>query len=358
MASMKTSTVTEQAAAHLREELRKGRWTGLMPGRRTLARELGVSHNTVQEALNLLEGENILLPQGIGRRRQIAKSTSPARRALRVGILLYEVADRKLDYTVDLRHELEAAGHIAMFAPKGLVDLGMDVKRVAKLVGQTAADAWVVCAASGEVLEWFAGQERPVFAMFGRRRDIRIAGTGPDKLSALKKSLRHLVGLGHRRIVMLAREERRKPVPGQAEQAFLDELEALGIPTGPYHLPDWEGHPEGLRHCLDALFLHTPPTALIVQEAQVFIAVQQHLANRGIVAPRDVSLICGDQDEAFAWCHPVISHISWDSAAIPRRIKRWVDHVARGQDDRRQTFTRAEYVHGGTVGPVPETVQR
>ncbi len=61
MSSLKTRTVTEQAAAHLRSELRKGRWTGLMPGRRTLARELGVSHNTVQEALNLLEAENILL---------------------------------------------------------------------------------------------------------------------------------------------------------------------------------------------------------------------------------------------------------------------------------------------------------
>ncbi|HSP42376.1 MAG TPA: substrate-binding domain-containing protein [Luteolibacter sp.] len=350
--------MTEQAAAHLREELRKGRWTGLMPGRRTLARELGVSHNTVQEALNLLEAENILLPQGIGRRRRIADSKPRAAPALRVGILLYELADRKLDYTVDLRHELEAAGHIAMFAPKGLVDLGMNVQRVANLVGQTAADAWVVCSASREVLEWFAGRELPAFALFGRRRGVWIAGTGPDKLAAQNESLQRLVGLGHRRIVMLAREERRKPVPGQAEQAFLDQLAALGIPTGPYNLPDWEDHPEGLRNCLSELFRHTPPTALIVQVAPVFIAVQQYLANRGIVAPRDVSLICGDHDDAFAWCHPSISHIRWDSGTIPRRITRWVDRVAHGKDDRRQTFTKAEYVHGGTVGPVPMPAQR
>ena len=36
-----------------------------------------------------------------------------------------------------------------------------------------------------------------------------------------------------------------------------------------------------------------------------------------------------------------------------RRIVRWADNVARGKDDRRQTLTKAEFVEGGTIGPVP-----
>jgi hypothetical protein len=35
-------------------------------------------------------------------------------------------------------------------------------------------------------------------------------------------------------------------------------------------------------------------------------------------------------------------------------MTRWADHVARGRDDRRQSFTKAEFVEGGTIGPVPE----
>jgi len=31
----------------------------------------------------------------------------------------------------------------------------------------------------------------------------------------------------------------------------------------------------------------------------------------------------------------------------------WADNVAHGKDDRRQTFTKAEFIEGGTVGPVP-----
>lgn len=53
------------------------------------------------------------------------------------------------------------------------------------------------------------------------------------------RQLRRLHELGHRRIVLLVREERRKPYPATFEQAFLDGLKELGITTGPYNLPDW-----------------------------------------------------------------------------------------------------------------------
>lgn len=35
-------------------------------------------------------------------------------------------------------------------------------------------------------------------------------------------------------------------------------------------------------------------------------------------------------------------------------VLRWVDHVDHGKEDRRQSFTNAEFIEGGTIGPVPE----
>jgi DNA-binding LacI/PurR family transcriptional regulator len=131
-------------------------------------------------------------------------------------------------------------------------------------------------------------------------------------------------------------------------------MEALGIPTGNYNLPDWRESAEGFHQFLEERFQHTPPTALIIQEAPTFIAAMQHLAQGGIVAPRDVSLICDDPDPAFAWCRPSVAHIRWDSRRWARRIVRWVDNVARGKDDRRQSFTKARLVEGGTIGPAPK----
>jgi DNA-binding LacI/PurR family transcriptional regulator len=172
------------------------------------------------------------------------------------------------------------------------------------------------------------------------------------KIPALTHAVRKVIEYGHKRIVMIAREERRKPQPALYEQAFLDELNAHGIATGSYHLPDWEESIKGFHRCLDSLLQHTPPTAMIISQSPIFISARDHLAQRGVIAPRDISLICDDPDIAFSWCDPPVSHIRWDSDPIVNRIVRWADKVARGVVDREQSFTLAEFIEGGTIGPV------
>jgi len=353
MSSLRIWTAAEQVAAHLRAEITSGRLGGIMPGVLRLEAGLGVNRNTLEAALRLLEHEGLLAPQGAGRRRRIeAPASGASARPLRVAILVYEAADRKIDYMVDLKHELEVAGQVAFYAEKPLLELRMEVKRIARMVARTEADAWVVMAGSREVLEWFPGQGIPVFALFGRLRAVPVAGVGPDKPPAHAAATRHLIGLGHRRIVLLARRLRRLPKPGASEQAFLNELAAHGIEPGSYHLPDWEESVEGFHARLDALFRVMPPTALIIQEAFLFTAARNYLAGRGIRVPEDVSLVCTDNDPTFAWCRPTIAHIRWDSAPVVRRVVRWAGNVARGRKDRRQTLTPAEFVPGGTVGLV------
>lgn len=346
-------TITQQVAEHLRDGLCRGQWAGTIPGPRKLSEELGVNSKTIEDALRLLEEEGFLVGQGRGRPRRIAMpgNYNYKTTGMRIAILPYEPDDRKIDYQLDLQHQLREAGHSPFFAPKTLTELGMDVNRVAKLVNGTEADAWVVVAGSQPVLEWFAVQPFPAFGLFGRIASVPFACVGPKKIPALQTAVRRLVSLGHRRIVFMVREERRKPVPGLLEQAFLHELEAQGVPTGSYNLPDWEETRAGFRRLLDSLFLHTPPTALLIDTSWVTVATLQHFAALGIQSPRDVSLISMDPDPAFVWCDPVISHIAYDSRPWLRRIVHWAANVARGKDDRRTSFSLANFVEGGTIGP-------
>jgi DNA-binding LacI/PurR family transcriptional regulator len=305
--------------------------------------------------LRRLEAEGLLVAQGPGRRRRIVLPAGSIRqRPLRLAILPSVTADRRLDYIVELQHELMEAGHVAFFSEKTLFELGMDVKRIARMVRKNEACAWVVMSGSGEVLEWFIGQGIPAFALFGRRRHLTVAGAGPDKVRAYRDVVRHMVSLGHRRIVMLALAARRLPEPGPPERAFLEELAAHGIPTGPYNLPDWEESPEGLQHLLDSLFQVTPPTALLIDEAYLFHAVKHHLSEKSIRIPGDVSLACTDPDRTFDWCRPSIAHIRWDSGPVVRRVLRWAENVSHGISDKRQTFSKAEFLAGGTMGPANE----
>ena len=150
---------------------------------------------------------------------------------------------------------------------------------------------------------------------------------------------------------MLAREDRRLPEPGFLERLFFQELEACGIKTGPFNLPDWVENVDGFHAMLDRLFRHTPPTALLVSEVPLFIAARDHLARRGILAPEDVSLVCQNPDIGFAWNQPAISHIRWEATPLVRRVVKWADNIARGKDDRRISSFKAEFVEGGMIGP-------
>jgi len=345
-------TIAEQVAEHLRGEMARGRWGDTLPGLRQLAGELEVNFKTVDAALRQLEKEGMLVPQGAGRPRRIERAEELVPPTLRVAILNYEPLNLIEGYIVELQHLLTAAGHSAFFSDQSLMELGMDVKRIARMVEKSAADAWVVSSGSREVLEWFAAHPVPAFALFGRRSGLPIAGVGPDKATAYAVTTRRLIDLGHRRIVLLARQERRLPEPGASERAFLSEMTSHGLTTGPYNLPDWEESVEGFHAGLTALFRVTPPTAMIVDEVPLFFATQQFLLNRRIQVPQNVSLVCTDGDPHFAWCQPSVAHIHWDSGPVVRRIERWAANVSRGKEDLRQNLIPAEFVAGGTIGPV------
>jgi len=351
MTGTRFMTIAEQVAEHLRGELVRGRWSGVLPGSRQLSQELEVNFKTVEAALRQLESEGVLAGQGAGHRRRIVVPEDKAARPLRMALLKYDPLSLAEPYMIELQHLLAAAGHTAFFAEKSLTELGMNVPRISRFLAGLDADAWVVTAGSRELLEWFAAQPMPAFALFGRREGLPIAAIGPDKPPAIAVATRHLLALGHRRIVLLARRERRLPEPGKSERVFLDELEAHGIASGPYHLPDWEETIAGFHGCLDTLFRVTPPTALIIDEAPFFVAALQFLAHRRILVPEEISLVCSDDDPAFAWCKPMVSHIRWDTRPVVRRIVRWAANVSRGQGDVRQTLTKAEFVPGGTIGP-------
>jgi DNA-binding LacI/PurR family transcriptional regulator len=354
MAAASFLSITDQVAEHLRAEILRGRWSGAMPGKHQLAAELGINNKTVEAALRQLEKVGLLIPQGAGRKRLIAPRRRESSRTLRIAYFLNEgMQDQKSELHIKLIHALTDAGHTVTHAEKSLSALCFDVKRVAGVVRQTKADAWIISAGSRAVLAWFAGQRTPAFALFGHRAGLDIAAVGPDKFAAVEAATRHLIGLGHRRIVLLCRRLRRLPQPGLSETLFLETLREHGCAVGEYNLPDWDDTDAGFQECLNALFRVTPPTALIVDEAPYFIATMQFLLSRGIRVPQEVSLVCTDDDPAFAHCSPPIARITYDPGPVVRRIVHWAANVSRGKPDLRQTFTPSQFIPGGTIGQAP-----
>jgi DNA-binding LacI/PurR family transcriptional regulator len=119
---------------------------------------------------------------------------------------------------------------------------------------------------SRKVLEWFASQSVPAFALYGRRQGVILANTGPLTRLALVGITVKLFNLEHHRIVMLSWEMRRVPEPSEFEQTFLNRLRDHRIEVGSYHFIAWEEGRDGFQSLLKSLFKVDPPSALIVHE--------------------------------------------------------------------------------------------
>lgn len=355
MSNWQRESAVSQLAAHLRGGLEQGRWVGRMPGVIKLADQLGVARNTVEGALRDLERQGILTTGGRGKGRMIRLTGGLNRNGIRVAILTFEPVAVSEGHTMQIQQRLTEAGHSAFFTAKSLAELGHSAEKVARFVTKAEADAWVVEAGSREVLEWFATRSIPVFALFGRRRALAIPGAGPDKIPAYAAATRRLLDLGHKRIVLLTGKTRRFPTPGDAENAFLAELAARGIATSNYHLPDWKETVQGFNDSLRNLFRFTPPSALIVDEPQFFLATLNFCANCGLRVPNDISLVSTDDNASFAWFQPEVAHIRWDRQPLVLRICQWVSNISQGKEDILQTFSKAEFVDGGTIGPAKKS---
>jgi len=354
MAQITLSTRVDQVVELLREGMARGRWRETLPGRDRLAKEIGCSHSTVEAALRRLAKEGWLVSQGAGKRRRIVLPEGKVKISkVRVRILLYEHTDRTQPCESELLTRLQSAGFAADFALMSLQQLGMQVDRVARFVEKTPADVWIVVSGNQEILQWFADQPTPAIAVFGRFSDVPIAAISPRNSPAMVTAVRKLADLGHRRIVMVVREERRKPDPAVFEQQFLDELKRLGLPAGSFNLPDWEENAPGLNALLEELFRHTAPTAIIVTEPRHLYGVLQFMARRGISSPEKVSLLCCDEDPAFDWSYPRIVHTRWDNDFLVKKVMSWVRRAVDGRADQRQELFDAELVEGGTIGPPP-----
>ena len=74
------------------------------------------------------------MAQGTGKSRRIVIPKNAARGTLRIAIFIYEPEDLKVDYLLDLMHQLRVAGHSSFFTSKSLTELGMNPNKVAEYV--------------------------------------------------------------------------------------------------------------------------------------------------------------------------------------------------------------------------------
>ncbi len=150
-----------------------------------------------------------------------------------------------------------------------------------------------------------------------------------DDATSMREALRHLAGLGHRRIAR---------VSGLGEfahtrirdEAFADEARALGLETRVLHT-DYTPQ-SGAAATREALTTTDRPTALIYDNDVMAVAGLTVAVEAGLEVPRDLSIVAWDDSVLCEHTLPKLTALSHDVVAFGSHVARRLFDVIAGAE--------------------------
>ena len=352
-------SLSEQAAASIRQAVDEGTWKEFLPSERRLCELLQVSRPTVRSALQMLARDGWLEIRHGRRNRLLNPSQRRSKPAGRLVVLVTHEPLAHMTMTA-FRGIAEMRAHLAEngFASEVLVcpmaGPQAQQKKLEAFVRQNAVLCCVLLSVSKDLQQWFAAHAIPALVLGSCHPAVHLPSLDVDYRALCRHAAGVLRARGHRRFAFvvpnsgvagdLASEEGFRE--GCARTAGRAETEALVLRHN--------GTAANLAMKLDALFVSTDrPTALLVAKPQHVFAVVLYLLERGIRVPDAVSLIARDYDHVFATVSPSIAHYSFREDTFAHRLTRLMLRLAsQGNLPAERSLIFPRYFPGGTVKPI------
>ncbi len=277
-----------------------------------VAKAVGVHVSTVSRALN--PATRHLITDGIAKRildasEKLSYRPNPAAYSLRtnrsntIGIIVPDITNSIFPPMIrGLEDVLSPHGYAAL-----VVNTDLNREREAAAISTLSArgvDGIAVASAEREdaALSALAAQGTPVVTMNRRTDDAAVSSVISDEIAGVQQVLRHLVGLGHRRIATIAGSQNLST--GQRRyDAFLRNSVEMGLQIGPgqVRFADAFNEAEG-RRCMEQLLASANDcTAVLCANDRLAIGAIAALRARGLRCPQDMS-VTGFNDMAMADC--------------------------------------------------------
>ena len=285
-----------------------------------VARLAGVSHQTVSRVLNGLPNVRPATKERVEQAIvQLRYSPSPAARALvtkrtrTIGLVTPSVADYG---PTSIALHFNLAARAARYSVDTVSTVGgspEDVRQTMEALLRQRVDAIVMVATDAAVVDMVKGIDLsgPVVASgSSSRRSPQLVSI--DQYRGARSAVRHLVEIGHRRILHVAG-------PANAADAierirgWRDELQVHGLEaTEPVH-GDWSaasGYAAAMKLAVE------PDSAVFVGNDQMAIGLVSGLRERHLNVPQDVSVVGFDDIPEAGFLHPPLTTIRQDFAAL------------------------------------------
>jgi len=154
-----------------------------------------------------------------------------------------------------------------------------------------------------------------VYNQLGRRAGNPRPTVSVDNRAAARQMVEHLIGLGHRRIAMVAGSFRQSDRTRLRHRGYLDALRAAGLAAvPPVELPFMAA--DAHIPLQDLMSRRERPSALFCSSDQLAMMVMRDLVRLGLAVPRDVSVAGFDGVQLGTLTSPMLSTVVQPSPQI------------------------------------------
>jgi LacI family transcriptional regulator len=167
-----------------------------------------------------------------------------------------------------------------------------------------------------------------------------------------------LLGLGHRRIALIA-ERTRRAGDVASELGFIEGIRASPHPDAEpivvWHEPSVESVSTALRRLTE----HRKPTALLVANPYFYLTITSRLAQMGWRIPQDVSVLSRDEDPFLSFLLPLPARYTIPAHVFARRLLRPVlEFIETGSVSTRSVSIMPQFIRGDSIAPLGAAAPR
>jgi DNA-binding LacI/PurR family transcriptional regulator len=173
---------------------------------------------------------------------------------------------------------------------------------------------------------------------------------GVDDAAGVRRAVRHLYALGHRRIAHVA------GAPNYVHsdvrrRAWMEEMTALGLEAGPIVDADFTGA-AGARATHELLDLPNTPTAIVYANDLMAIAGMSAAADRGVRVPADLSVVGFDDIPLAPYIVPPLTTVRQDVFSWGAVCARMLVAIVEGREPETQALPPVDFIVRGSTGPI------
>ncbi|MBM4011629.1 MAG: LacI family transcriptional regulator [Planctomycetes bacterium] len=251
---------------------------------------------------------------------------------------------------------------------RGLEEHGFDVKLLSirrdKLFTETFTQFFLRKGIRGVIMRCFRNNREmisaiaeegfPSIVVAAEFDDPKVNYIRSDSYPSSRRAVEHLIGLGHQRIG-LAVHNVADTDHADRRRAYEDALAAAGIPLDHALVMEIVAGLSSGEQALDSLTgLRDPATAIFATNPMTAIGIMRRAQERGIVVPRDLSVVGVDDSDVRMHVWPRLTAVIQDASALGLESALWLTRALARGDHRascRRTVATTFEVNGTTAVP-------